>query len=69
MSLKALSDQIAAVFKNAVLNAFTATWIASAMFALLGLVGAFFTRMPGNKAAAQAQDSEPLDEMEVPAVT
>jgi EmrB/QacA subfamily drug resistance transporter len=68
-SLKVLGDQIAAVFKNAVLNAFTATWIAAAMFALLGLVGAFFTRMPGHKATASAQDGKPLEELEVPAVS
>jgi EmrB/QacA subfamily drug resistance transporter len=68
-SLKTLSDQIAAEFKNAVLNAFTATWIAAAMFALLGLVGAFFTRMPGKKEAARGQDGEPSEEVEVPAVS
>ncbi len=66
-SLKALGDQIAAEFKNAVISAFTATWIAAGMFALLGLLGAFFTRMPSNKAAAFAQDGKPLD-AEVPAV-
>ncbi len=66
-SLKVLGDQIAAEFKNAVLSAFTATWIAAALFALLGLVGAFFTRMPGNKEATRAQDGEPLEEIEVPA--
>ena len=66
-SLKVLGDQIAAEFKNAVLSAFTATWIAAALFALLGLIGAFFTRMPGNKEATRAQDGEPLEEIEVPA--
>ena len=49
------------------INAFTATWIAAALFALLGLIGAFFTRMPGNKEASRAQDGEPLEEIEVPA--
>jgi EmrB/QacA subfamily drug resistance transporter len=68
-SLKVLGDQITAEFKNAVLDAFTATWIAAAMFALLGLVAAFFTRMPGNKVAARAPDGDPLEEMEVPAVS
>ena len=67
-SLKVLGDQIAAEFKNAVISAFTATWIAAGMFALLGLLGAFFTRMPGNKEATRAQDGEPLEEIEVPAV-
>ena len=67
-SLKILGDQIAAEFKNAVISAFTATWIAAGMFALLGLIGAFFTRMPGNKEAIRAQDGEPLEEVEVPAV-
>ena len=66
-SLKVLGDQIAAEFKNAVISAFTATWIAAGMFALLGLLGAFFTRMPGNKEATRAQDGEPLEEIEVPA--
>ena len=37
-SLKVLGDQIAAEFKNAVLSAFTATWIAAGLFALLGLI-------------------------------
>src|SRR5215471_11146521 len=40
-SLKALGDQIAAEFKNGVINAFTATWIAAGVFALLGFVLAF----------------------------
>src|SRR5205085_2142084 len=62
VSLKALGDQIAAEFNNAVLNAFTATWIAAGMFALLGLVGAFFTRMPSHKVVARTQDGEPLEE-------
>src|SRR5262249_6213818 len=53
-SLKALGDQIAAEFKNAVISAFTATWIAAGMFALLGLIGTFFTRMPSHKVAAQS---------------
>jgi EmrB/QacA subfamily drug resistance transporter len=66
-SLKILGDQIAAEFKNAVLSAFTATWIAAGMFAMLGLLGAFFTRMPGKKEASRAQDGEPLEEIEVPA--
>ncbi|MGZ3611194.1 MAG: MFS transporter [Ktedonobacteraceae bacterium] len=66
-SLKVLGDQIAAEFKNAVISAFTVTWIAAALFALLGLVGAFFTRMPGNKEASRAQDGEPLEVIEVPA--
>jgi EmrB/QacA subfamily drug resistance transporter len=48
-SLKALSDQIAAEFKNGVINSFTTTWIAAAVFALLGFVLAFFTRMPGRE--------------------
>jgi EmrB/QacA subfamily drug resistance transporter len=68
-NLKVLGDQIAAEFKNAVINAFTATWIAAAMFALLGLVGAFFTRMPSRKVAARSQDGKPVEEMEVPAVS
>ena len=68
MSLKALGDQIAAEFKNGVINAFTATWIAAGLFALLGLLGAFFTRMPSYKVAARAQDGERLD-AEVPAVS
>jgi EmrB/QacA subfamily drug resistance transporter len=68
-SLKALGDQIAAEFKNAVTSAFTATWIASAMFALLGLIGTFFTRMPSHKVASRSQDGEPLEEREVPAVS
>ena len=68
-SLKALGDEITAEFKNAVLNAFTATWIAAAMFALLGLVSSFFTRIPSQKVAAQSQDGEPLEEVEVPAVS
>jgi len=68
-SLKALSNQIVAEFKNAVISAFTATWIAAAMFALLGLLGAFFTRMPSHKVAAFAQDGEPLEEIEVPVVS
>jgi len=68
VSLKALGDQIAAEFKNGVINAFTATWIAAGLFALLGLIVAFFTRMPSNKAAAFAQDGKPLD-AEVPAVS
>jgi EmrB/QacA subfamily drug resistance transporter len=66
-SLKALGDQITAEFKNAVISAFTATWIASAMFALLGLIATFFTRMPGHKDASRSQDGEPLEEREVPA--
>ncbi len=45
-SLKALGDQIAAEFKNGVINSFTATWIAAGVFALLGFILAFFTRMP-----------------------
>jgi hypothetical protein len=68
VSLKAFGDQIAAEFKNGVVNAFTATWIAAGMFALMGLLGAFFTRMPSHKVAARAQDGEPLEEVEVPAV-
>ena len=67
-SLKVLGDQIAAEFKNAVLSAFTATWIASGMFALLGLVGAFFTRMPKYIAAPPVEGSEPLEEVDIPAV-
>ncbi len=63
-----LGDQIAAEFKNGVINAFTATWIAAGLFALLGLLGAFFTRMPSHKVAAFAQDGERLEEAEVPAV-
>ena len=66
-SLKVLGDKIAAEFKNAVISAFTATWIAAGMFALLGLIGAFFTRMPGNKEQTRAQDGEPLEHIEVPA--
>ncbi len=68
-SLKVLGDQIAAEFKNGVINAFTATWIAAGLFALLGLLGAFFTRMPSHKVAAFAQDGERLEEAEVPAVS
>ena len=68
-SLKILGDQIAAEFKNAVISAFTATWIAAGLFALLGLIGAFFTRMPSHKVAALAQDGERLEEAEVPAVS
>jgi len=67
-SLKVLGDQIAAEFKNAVLSAFTATWIAAGMFALLGLVGAFFTRMPKHTAAPPVEGSEPLEEVDIPAV-
>ncbi len=61
--------KLAAEFNNAVLSAFTATWIAAGIFALLGLLGAFFTRMPNNKAAARAQDGESLEKAEVPAVS
>jgi hypothetical protein len=68
-SLKALGDQIAAEFKNAVLSAFTATWIAAGMFALLGLIGSFFTRMPSHKAAPHEEGSESIEEVEVPAVS
>ena len=68
-SLKALGDQIAAEFKNGVVNSFTVTWIAAGMFALLGLIGAFFTRMPSYKATAPAQSGEPLEEADVPAVS
>src|SRR5437764_13271350 len=59
-SLKALGDQIAAEFKNAVLSAFTATWIAAGLFALLGLIGAFFNSMPSHKVETRAQDAQPL---------
>jgi len=52
-----------------VLSAFTATWIAAGLFALLGLIGAFFTRMPSHKVAARKQEGEPLEEKEVPAVS
>lgn len=65
-SLKALGDRIAAEFKNGVVNAFTATWIAAGLFALLGLIGAFLTRMPGQKVPARPQDYEPLEKVEVP---
>ena len=68
-SLKALGDQIAAEFKNGVVNSFTVTWIAAGMFALLGLIGTFFTRMPSYKATAPAQSGEPLEEADVPAVS
>jgi EmrB/QacA subfamily drug resistance transporter len=67
-SLKALGDQIAAEFKNAVVSAFTATWIAAAMFALLGFVSSFFTKMPGKK-TTRAQDGETVEKVEVPAVS
>jgi uncharacterized membrane protein YraQ (UPF0718 family) len=66
-SLKALGDQISAEFKKGVVNSFIATWIAAGMFALLGLIGALFTRMPSYKAAALAQDGKPLEEVDVPA--
>ncbi len=69
VSLKALGDQIAAEFKNGVVSAFTATWIAAAVFALLGLIGAFYTRMPSHNVAARVQDDEPLEEVEVPVVS
>ena len=68
-SLKALGDQIAAEFKNGVVNSFIVTWIAAGLFALLGLIGAFFTRMPSYKATAPAQSGEPLEEADVPAVS
>jgi hypothetical protein len=39
------------------------------MFALLGLIGAFFTRMPSYKATAPTQSGEPLEEADVHAVS
>jgi hypothetical protein len=39
------------------------------VFALLGLIGAFFTRMPSNKSAAIAQDGKLLEVVDVPAVS
>jgi hypothetical protein len=69
VSLKALGDQIAAEFKNGVVSSFTVTWIFAGVFALLGLIGAFFTRMPSNKSAALAQDGEVLEVADVPAVS
>ncbi len=68
-SLKALGDQITAEFKNGVVNSFTATWIAAGVFALLGFVLAFFTRMPRYKAIAPAEGGKPLEEVDVPAVS
>ena len=69
VSLKALGDQIAAEFKNGVVSSFTVTWIAAGLFALLGLIVAFFARMPSYKAAAIAQDGELLEVADVPAVS
>ncbi len=68
VSLKALGDQIAAEFKNGVVSSFTVTWIAAGLFAILGLIGAFFTRMPSNKSTAIAQDGKMLEVVDVPAV-
>ena len=65
-SLKALGDQISVEFKNAVIDAFTATWIAAGLFAILGLIASFFTQMPGQKAVSYEMESEPLEDIEVP---
>ncbi|HXZ05107.1 MAG TPA: hypothetical protein VEH81_09750, partial [Ktedonobacteraceae bacterium] len=68
-SLKALGDQISVEFKNAVIDAFTATWIAAGLFAILGLMASFFTQMPSHEAASHEMESEPLEDIEVPVVS
>ena len=68
-SLKVLGDQIAAEFKNAVISAFTATWVAAGLFAILGLIASFFTKMPSHKEASPEKEGEPLEDVEVPALS
>ena len=67
-SLKALGDKITAEFQKGVVQSFTATWLAAAFAAVVGVLLTFFTLVSRRKRGSLVPKSESHEEVDVPAV-